>query len=407
LLSTRTKYFVVALLYFSEGLPFGLVNNLLSVYFRVMKISLEEIGLLSLLGLAWSLKILWAPLVDRFGRRYLWVLPAQLLLALFSAVLAFLDPVSHQALFWLVLTGICLASATQDIAADAYTIDILDEKELGPANGIRSAAYRVALITAGGVLVMLSETIGWSLTFIAAGIILAVLALAVLSLPSFHRKRSVGSPALPLRGQYMDPIKRLFQKPNFWTAVIFILFFKVGEAMLVAMANPFWIDRGFTPGEIGFVVGTLGTLASIVGAISGGGLTARWGILKSLWILGAIQATASLGYTFASLPLAPRSSIYFAALLESLAIGLATAAFLSFLMKLCDKEFSATHYAFLTILFGLGRSLAGVLGGYSAAFLGYPFFFFMTFLIGLAPLPLIFYLRPTLNNDQWAMVNEQ
>jgi len=399
-LTTRTKYFVVALLYFSEGLPFGLINNLLSVYFRVKRISLEEIGLLSLLGFAWSVKILWAPLVDRFGRRYFWILPAQLLLACFSAVLAFLDPVSQKSLFWLALAGICLASATQDIAADAYTIDILEEKELGPANGIRSAAYRVALITAGGVLVMLSETIGWSLTLVAAGTIMAVLTLAVVSLPSFHQKRPELSVSLPLWEQYVDPIKRLFLKPKFWTAVIFILLFKVGEAMLVAMSNPFWIDRGFTPGEIGFVVGTLGTLASIVGAIGGGGLTARWGILKALWILGAVQATASLGYTFASLPLAPRYSIYFAALLESLAIGLATAAFLSFLMKLCDKKFSATHYAFLTILFGLGRSLAGVVGGYSASFLGYPIFFLVTFIIGLAPLPLILYLKPTLNYGQ-------
>jgi len=400
LLSTRTKYCVVALLYFSEGLPFGIINNLLSVYFRVKKISLEEIGLLSLLGLAWSLKILWAPLVDRFGRRYFWVLPAQLFLALFSAGLALLDPVSQKALFWLALAGICLASATQDIAADAYTIDILEEKELGPANGIRSAAYRVALITSGGFLVMLSEAMGWSLAFIAAGIILAVLALAVASLPAFHGRRPAVSASLPLWEQYVGPIRKLFLKPHFGVAVIFILLFKVGEAMLVAMANPFWIDRGFTPGEIGLVVGTLGTLASIVGALSGGSLTARWGIRKALWILGAVQATASLGYTFASLPLAPRSSIYFAALLESLAIGLATAAFLSFLMKLCDKKFSATHYAFLTILFGLGRSLAGAAGGYSASFLGYPLFFFMTFLIGLAPLPLILCLRPTLDNDR-------
>ncbi len=336
--------------------------------------------------------------MDRYGRRYWWIFPAQLLLALFSAILAFLDPVSQKAFFWLALAGICLASATQDIAADAYTIDILDERELGPANGIRSAAYRVALITAGGVLVMLSETLGWSLTFIAAAVIMAVLALAVFSLSSFHQPREAVSRPLPMWEQYAGPIQRLFLKPNFWIAVLFILFFKVGEAMLVAMANPFWIDRGFAPGEIGFVVGTLGTLASIGGAIGGGALTARWGILKALWILGAFQATASLGYTLASLPSAPRFSIYFAALLESLAIGLATASFLSFLMKLCDKKFSATHYAFLSILFGLGRSLAGVLGGYSASFLGYPIFFFLTFIIGLAPLPLILYLQPTLDN---------
>ena len=387
---------VVAVLYFSEGLPFGLINNALSVYFRVKKISLEEIGLLSLLGLAWSLKLLWAPLVDRFGRRYFWIVPSQLSLALFSALLALLDPVSNKALFWLTLSGICLASATQDIAADAYTIDILDEKELGPANGIRSASYRVALIAAGGILVMLSDFLGWALTFVAAALIMAVLAMMVLSFSAFRRERPAVSDRPSLWQQWVGPIRILFQRQNFLTAVVFILFFKVGEAMLVAMANPFWIDRGFTPGQIGFAVGTLGTLASIVGAISGGSLTARWGIGKSLWILGAIQAGASLGYTLASLPFAPAFSIYLAALLESLAIGLATSAFLSFLMKLCDKRFSATHYAFLSTLFGLGRSLAGVASGYAASFLGYPIFFFATFLIGLAPLVMIPLLQPVL-----------
>jgi len=396
LLSTRTKMAVVALLYFSEGLPFGLINNALSVYFRVKKISLEEIGLLSLLGLAWSFKLLWAPLVDRFGRRYFWIIPAQLAVAFFSAVLAVFDPVTEKAMFWLALAGICLASATQDIAADAYTIDILDEKELGPANGVRSASYRVALIAAGGLLVMLSDSFGWSFIFIATAFIMAVLAMMVLSFPAFRRGRPAVSTRPSLWQQWVGPIRLLFQRPHFLAAVIFILTFKVGEAMLEAMANPFWIDRGFTPGQIGFVVGTLGTLASIVGALTGGSLTARWGIGKSLWILGAVQAGASLGYTLASLPFAPAFSIYFAALLESLAIGLATSAFLSFLMKLCDKRFSATHYAFLSTLFGLGRSLAGVVSGYSASFLGYPVFFFATFLIGLAPLLMIPFLQPAL-----------
>jgi PAT family beta-lactamase induction signal transducer AmpG len=396
LLSTQIKLAVVGVLYFSEGFPFGLANNVLSVYLRVKKVSLEEIGLLSLLGLAWSLKILWAPLVDRFGRRIWWIVPSQIVIALFSAGLAFLDPVSGKAWFWLALAVICLASATQDIAADAYTIDILEEKELGPANGIRSAAYRVALILAGGILVMLSDFIGWSGAFFTAGAVMALLALLVVGAPVFRQPRPVYSTPSRILDQYLGPIRRLFLRPNFWVAVLFILLFKVGEAMLVAMANPFWIDRGFTPGQIGFVVGTLGTLASIAGALAGGALTARWGLIKALWILGAAQATASLGYTFSSLPLAPAYSIYLAALLESLAIGLATAAFLSFLMKLCEKQFSATHYAFLSILFAFGRSLAGVLGGYAAAFLGYPVFFFVTFVVGLLPLGLIPFLKPSL-----------
>ncbi len=189
-LSPSTKYFVVGLLYFSEGLPFGLVNNLISVYFRIKNVSLEEIGMLSLLGLAWSVKIFWAPLVDRFGRRYRWIFPAQLAVALFSAILAFVDPVSQKAFFWLVLAGICLASATQDIAADAYTIDILEERELGPANGIRSALYRVALITSGGFLVMATDYLGWSFSFFAAAFIMIGLALFVIGLPIFRQNRA-------------------------------------------------------------------------------------------------------------------------------------------------------------------------------------------------------------------------
>lgn len=398
-LSTNTKLTLVAFLYFSEGLPFGLVNNLLSVYLRVKGVSLEEIGLLSVLGLAWSLKIFWAPLVDRFGRRYAWIVPAQLAVAFFTALLAFFDPLSQKSLFWLALAGICLASATQDIAADAYTIDILNEKELGPANGIRSAFYRVALVASGGLLVMVSDFVGWPLTFLSAALMMAVLAVLVLSWPVFRQRRVLSSPSAGVWQQYAVPIQTLFQKPNFVYAVVFILLFKVGEAMLVAMANPFWIDRGFSPRQIGFVVGTLGMLASIAGALAGGALTARWGIIKSLWILGAAQGTAGLGYFFSSLPSAPAYSFYFAALLESLAIGLATAAFLSFLMRLCDKRFSATHFAFLSILFGLGRSAAGALGGYSAVWLGYPIFFLMTFILGLVPLVLIPWLKPTVRES--------
>jgi MFS transporter, PAT family, beta-lactamase induction signal transducer AmpG len=352
---------------------------------------------LSLLGLAWSLKLLWAPLVDRFGQRYVWVFFSQLAIALLVATLAFFDPVGEKTWFWLVLAGICLASATQDIAIDAYTIDILDEKELGPANGVRSAAYRVALITAGGALVILSDRQGWDFTFLFTSATMATLALLVLTLSPFHQKRPVLFHHPRLWNQYVEPIGKLLRKPNFGIVVLFILTFKVGEAMLVAMANPFWIDRGFTASQIGFVVGTLGTLASIGGALAGGSLTARWGIIKSLWILGAIQATAGLGYTLSSLPYAPVYSIYGAALLESLAIGLATSAFLSFLMQLCDKKFGATHYAFLSTLFGFGRSLAGVLSGYSAAWMGYLVFFTSTFIVGLIPLLLIPWLRPSLS----------
>jgi PAT family beta-lactamase induction signal transducer AmpG len=396
LLSTRLKYTIVALLYFSEGFPFGFIYGALPIYLRLRSISLEEIGVLSILGLAWSLKILWAPLIDRFGRRFYWIVPCQALLALLLSLLVLLDPISQRAFLWLALAAIGLTSATQDIAVDAYTIDILEEKELGLANGIRSAFYRVAMITAGGVLVMFSEALGWENIFLLAGALMAILSGLVMVFPVFHLPRPEIPHSPPIWESWIGPIQILFRRPQMGITMLFIFSFKIGEAMLVAMANPFWIDRGFSPKEIGWAVGTLGALASIVGAMAGGYLTSRWGILSSLWILGGFQATASLGYMIAAFPFAPSGIIYFSSLLESLAIGMATAAFLSFLMGLCEKRYSATHFAFLSMLFGLGRSLAGLGGGYSASWMGYPAFFAFSFFMGAAPLLLIPFLRPAL-----------
>ncbi len=188
-LSTRMKMVVVFVLYFAEGVPFGFVYTTLSFYLRSRGVPLEQIGILSLLGLAWSLKVLWSPLADRFGSRAAWLVPAQAIIVLSMVALAYLadSPVSLP--FWILVGVLCLASATQDLAVDAYTIDLLDTNELGLANGIRIGAYRVGLIAAGGGVLILSDLLGWSPTFVGMGVIMAALALTVLVFGPFHLPR--------------------------------------------------------------------------------------------------------------------------------------------------------------------------------------------------------------------------
>ena len=397
-LSRRRKLWVVGTLYFAEGVPYGFINITLAVYFRTQGMSLEQIGFLSILGLAWSLKLFWAPLVDRFGRRANWIVPAQLgcaagmlLVPQFS-----LSPAPWS--FWVVIAGLCAASATQDIAIDAYTIDLLETKELGIANGLRMGAYRVALIAAGGGLVMLSDVVGWRASFVGVAVLMVAMALVVFLFPDFQHPRPVseaGQDRPPaVWEQLLAAAHGIRQLPHVWAIVLFILTFKLGDAWMGSMVSPFWVDMGFSRTEIGLISGTFGAVATIFGSMLGGYVTSRWGIAPSLFGLGALQALSNLGYWVAAWPGMWRYTTFIASIGESLTGGMGSAPFMAFMMLLCDKRHSATHYAFFSMLFGFTRSIAGYLGGLGAARFGYGPFFFYTFLAALPAFALFPWILP-------------
>lgn len=283
-------------------------------------------------------------------------------------------------LLWLLLFLLAMMSATQDIAIDAYAIEILEPSEMGPANGIRVTFYRLALILAGGILVALAGKAGWRWSLTMGAALMALLGVFIFYAPEPDR---MGEPPLSLDQAVIAPFRRFFAKPGFWLVMMFILLFKVGDYALTPMTKPFWVDRNFTPFQIGLVPGTVGIAGVILGALIGGHLTSRWGIFKALWILGAFQAVSNLVYALAAyLPASP-ALLYAAVIVENICGGLGTASFLSFLMSICDKEFAATQYALLSALFGLGRSLAGAFSGYGAVHLGYGVYFIATFFLAL------------------------
>ncbi len=384
-LTTRTKLLWVAILYFIEGFPFGLLFDAFPVYFRSHGVSLTDIGLISLAGLPWTFKFLWAPAVDLWGKRKHWIVACQGLLAIDLGVFLLLGPGQSSWTLWILLIALAMFSATQDIAIDAYTIELLDEEEMGPANGVRVSLYRVALICAGGVFVALAGLVGWQSAFASASGLFIVAALLSSRAPEPMRSQSVQAEqeswSVVLERAVLGPLRGFWRRPGVIYVMLFVLTFKLGDMALGPMVRPFWVDRHFTPLQIGAIPGTIGVVSTITGALLGGRLTKSFGLFRALWILGIAQAASNLGYAaVATLP--PSTPLmYGASVLESFCGGLGTSPFLAFLMSVCDKTQAATQYALLSAVFGLTRSLSGAFSGVVTQSVGYATYFTATFFL--------------------------
>lgn len=388
----RRKLCWVAVLYFAQGFPFGIVVDNLPVYFAVHGVSLTELGLMSLLGAPWTAKVLWSPLVDRYGDRRTWVTGCLLVMAALIATLPLFDPTRPGFLLWTVLIAFTLASATQDVAIDAYTIGLVSPGEEGAANGVRVGAYRAALIVGGGALVILAGRAGWTPVFWSAAAILVGLAAVA------WRSPALNLPPIERR-DWWQPFTQWLSRPGAPMVFLFVLTYKLGDASMGPMIKPFWVQRGLSVEEIGAVSTTIGVFATVAGAALGGALTTRWGIFAGLWILGLAQAFSNLGYAAAAWTDAGRAGIYAASIVESFTGGMGTAAFLSFLMNICDKSRAATEYALLSAIFALPRFVVGAASGWMATHMGFAAYFALTFILAFPAYALLPWARRWIRED--------
>ena len=386
-MTKRKVLFWIAVLYFAEGLPFGIAYDVWPVFFRVHGVSLREIGLMSLLSLPWTWKLLWAPLVDRYGSRQHWITAC--LFALGATTLAIMPQDASQPSFlmWSLLLLFTTASATQDIAIDAYAVDVSTPKTVGSINGTRVSAARVALFVGGGGFLILADFTGWDLLWVGLAVIFFGLAAVAwlsprVALDSTSRRHAIG------------PVLRWVFRWEMVPVLLFVLLFKVGDSTLGRMVKPFWVDRGYSLTEIGSISVTLGVVLTVLGALAGGWIVNRIGIFRALLWLGVAQLVSNIGYVVVAAVDLPRESIYVASMIESFTQGLGTAAFLSFLMNLCDKEHAATQYAILSALFALTRDVAGAFTGIGVEQLGYAVFFALTTALALPALALLPLIKP-------------
>jgi MFS transporter, PAT family, beta-lactamase induction signal transducer AmpG len=382
----RTRLAWIAAVAFASGFPFGLINETLPVYLRTEGASLVDVGLVSAVSFPWTFKFLWAPLVDRVGARRQWITACLGALALLTLLVGHADPRALAGSFWLLLVVMVTLSATQDVAIDAFTIETASDRELGVANSVRITLYRIAMFVAGGALVWLAGRSGWDTAFTVGAAVLGALAVLALAMPTSRRDVSRTEPI-------WAPIRALAARPGIWAVVVFALLFKLDIALLEPMMRAFWVDRGLTLEEIGLYLGTGRIFATIGGAVLGGIVTTRWGIGRALWTLGLVQAFSALGYWAAAAFTSSHEAVIAAALFESFAAGMGTAAFVAYLMSVAERRFAATQYALLSALLALTRSVAGRVSGEIAERTGYATFFLIAFLVGLPAFALIPLLR--------------
>lgn len=373
---SRRKLGIVALLYFVQGAPVAILWEALPVYLRLQGISLRAIGGLRLLELPYSLKFFWSPLVHRYGDRRLWVCGCMFGVALAVGLLPLVDAAHPGLLLLGLLLALTTLSATQDVAIDSYTVGLVTREEEGAANGVRASAYRVALVAIGGGTVLLASVFPWGALYFCAAIVFALLGFSVLLSPRLDLPEEARSHWL---AGFTDWI-------GTWSAVplvLFVLTYKLGEFAIGPMVKPFWVDQGRSVFEIGLVPTTFGIVLSVAGSLAGGGFISRYGTFHGIWALGLLQSVSNLGYALVAWGELGRAGLYSASVIESFTGGLGTAAFLAFLMNVCDKEHATVQYAFLSSVFSLTGRLIGGISGIGAERLGYGNYFALTFLISL------------------------
>ncbi|PYQ29090.1 MAG: arabinose ABC transporter permease [Acidobacteria bacterium] len=380
----RSRFYLpslIALLYFNQGFPFGIYDRTLNLYLSVSKVPLATIGLLSTVGLAWTLKPLWAPLVDAITTYRAWILGSLAALTLALAAFGFVPPASTG--FWIAATVMTFASATQDIAIDALSIRITPAERIGMVNSVRVTAARVAFIVAGGGLAIVADRMQWRGAFLIA----ALVTFLILGATLFAVPREAGG-----MERHENPVRALLEwlaRPQSLPLLAVVLLYRLGDSALRPMVTPYWISRGYTVTEVGNVMTTLGVTCIIAGAIAGGAFVVRFGIFRGLLWLGLVQMLSNFGYAYAAATHAGRPVMYGAAVIESFCDGLGTAAFLSFLMFVCEKENAATEYAMLSAVFAISRTGAGMISGFLATDLGFARYFALTAALALPALLLL------------------
>jgi len=396
----------VALLGFASGLPLALTGGTLQAWMAVEGVDLKTIGVFSLVGLPYALKFFWAPLLDRFalpflGRRRGWILFTQFLLIGLIFVLSLTSPKNSPWFVALLALLLTFTSASQDIVIDAYRTDVLKEKERGLGAAVSVTGYRIAMLTSGAVALILSDSLGWRLTYMLMACLMFIGSVATFVGPE---PEYATRPPQSLKEAVSGPLTEFFDRPSSWAFLALIILYKIGDAFAGSLTTAFLIrGPGFSVVEVGVINKGLGLIATIFGALFGGVLLARLGLYKSLMSFGILQAISNLSFMILAYLGKVYSMMVVAVAFENLAGGMGTAAFVAFLIALCDHRYTATQFALLSALASLGRIFVGPPSGFLSQEVGWVIFFLITFLAALPGLVLLYGMRRhviALENDQ-------
>lgn len=384
---------------FSSGLPLYVLVTLVPAWLRTEGIDLSTIGLLSLVTLPYTLKFVWAPLLDRYrppflGRRRGWTLITQVLLFFCIGMLGAFEPTMSIENVAILMFLISVFSATQDVALDAYRREMLSDDELGIGNSFFINMYRLSGFVSGSLALILSDYIPWSQVYwIVAAFMFVGLA------TTFAVAETADDSAAPrsLRDAVIEPFVEFFSRDGLRSALLilaFIVCYKLGDSMATALQTPFFIDLDFSRTEIGLIVKAATTWSSIAGTALGGIVMLKVSINRALWLFGFVQILTIFGFAvLAKIGHSP-AALFVVVSAEYLGVGLGGVALAAFMAKQTSLRFTATQLALLTSVSAISRTFANATTGYIIEAIGYFDFFLLCMLLAIPGMLLLFWVAP-------------
>ncbi len=407
------RLIIIFFMGFASGLPLALPYTLLQWWLSDVGVSLAAIGLFTLVGTPYSLKFIWAPLIDSvplpvlsnmLGRRRAWMMLIQIALMGSIIALGMTKPEVNPMLTAVLALAVAFASASQDIVIDAYRIEILDEDEQGAGAAMTQAGYRVGAIGSGaGGLFLFDWGFSWSLIYGLMGGLVLVGFITALCAPiprtDHIDKVPARSAGIWIQRNIVSPFVEFFQRNPFSTALVilaFIVLYKFGDAFLSVMAYPFYYQIGFTGTQVGMASATFGKVAIVGGAFAGGLVVKRYGILKSLLIGGLLQMFSNLMYA-AQAAIGPDYPFLFLTIaIENISQGMGSSAFIAYLSMLCNTNYTGTQYALFASLMNIARTWLVTPSGFAAEKLGWVSFFVLSTFFAIPGLLLLLWMMKRL-----------
>ena len=396
------RQLVILLMGFASGMPFLLTGATLTYWMSKVGVDLKTIGLFALVGTPYAFKFAWAPLVDQvplplleswLGRRRGWMLLAQIGVLLSTLLLAWSDPVATPWFTVAAAVSIAFFSATQDIAVDAYRIEILSDEEQGAGSATTQLGYRIALWIVDAMSLLLPTILPWPIVFslIAALIVVGMVTTFLATEPAVHRPRLASAEAW-ISQAVVRPFAEFLAYRGWVVILLFALFYKYGDALGGTMSRPFYNELGFTGPEIFGVTKSFGVAATILGGLAGGVLVARYGLFKALFVAGVLQAVTNLLFSWQAEAGHDLVVLTIAISADNFTGALGGVAFIGYLSSLCTAGMAGTQYALLTSLMAFGRTTLSAGGGWLAEQTGWTVFWMATTALAVPGLLLLLWL---------------
>lgn len=389
---------LVAMLFlgFASGLPLALTGSTLQAWMTEAHVSLAAIGALSLVGIPYTLKFLWAPLLDYIhipwlGLRRGWILLAQMGLVIALVVIANMNPATDARYIYLLAVLIAFLSASQDVAIDAYRADVLHSSERGLGSAYSVFSYRVAMLLSGGMALVLADWMGWRLAYMIMAACMLLSMLPAFFAPSAHIETK---PQGNLFQATVQGLNDLIKRDKILLVLLFLIFYKVGDALALQLMTNFLLHGlGFTLTQVGLAYKTVSFIATISGAFVGGIILTGLNIFRGLLIFGVLQAFSNLMFVLLAYVGKSFTLMTLSIFIENFCSGMSTAALMAFMMSLCHRQYTATQFALLSAIASLGRVFLGPVAASIVSHIGWVDFYLWTVVLSFPGLLLLLLLK--------------